>query len=182
MRTRIKFGALAVSGSIALLSATGPATATELNVDTHFGWLSVGTTFTIQEGHLYFVGEFSGSMTDMGAGSILDGGALQCPAWFDVNYLTGILSAGGHCVTTLSTGDAFFGEWECEGALGPSGPGGYLPLGSNACEGGLTVTGATGALEGLTGGNTFQGFTLLFHPDGKGSGYTTLQFRLVVPQ
>lgn len=170
------FAALSLGGA-----AVTSATAEEVNVDARFGWLSVGTLFTIQEGHLYFLGEFSGSVTDMGAGSIVDGAALQCPAWFDINYLTGVLSAGGHCVTTLSSGDAFFGSFECDGQLGASGPGGYLPLGPNACEGGLTVTGATGALEGVSGGNTFQGFTLFFHPDGKGSGYTDLQYSLDLP-
>lgn len=173
--------ALAFASVSAGLAVGSTASAEELNVDTYLGWLSVGTVFTIQEGHLFFVGEFSGSVTDMGAGTILDGAALQCPAWFDINYLTGVLSAGGHCVTTLSTGDAFFGSWECEGLLGASGPGGYLPLGPNACVGGLTVTGATGALEGMTGGNIIEGFTLLFHPDGKGSGYTNLQYNLNLP-
>lgn len=180
MRFALKsmFSALSLFAGVGLASA---ASAEEINVDAHFGWLSVGVSHTIQEGHILFLGEFSGSATDMGAGTILDGAALKCPAWFDVNFLTGRLEAGGHCVTTLSTGDAFYGSWHCEAELGAAGPGGYLPLGPNPCEGGLTVFNGTGALEGITGGNTFQGFTLLFHPDGTGSGYTTLQYSLVLP-
>ena len=181
MRKTIKRILIAAFSATMGLAVANSASAEELNVDTYLGWLSVGTVHTIQEGHLYFVGEFSGSVTDMGAGTILDGAAQRCPAWFDINYLTGVLSAGGHCVITLSTGDAFFGSWECDGLLGASGPGGYLPLGPNACVGGLTVTGATGALEGMTGGNIFEGFTLLFHPDGKGSGYNNLQYSLNLP-
>lgn len=166
---------------LAALVAGNTASAEELKVDAHFGWLSVGMVYTIQEGHLFFLGEFSGSVTDMGAGTVVDGAALQCPAWFDINYLTGVLSAGGHCVTTLRSGDAFFGEWQCSGPLGESGPGGYMPLGPAPCDGGLTVVGGTGALAGMTGGNTFQGFTLFFHPDGKGSGYTSIQYDLNLP-
>ena len=181
MRKAIKTILITLASAAMGLAVANSASAEELDVDGHFGWLSVGTVFTIQEGHLFFIGEFSGSVTDMGAGTILDRAALQCPAWFDINYLTGVLSAGGHCVTTLSTADTFFGAWECDGLLGAAGPGGYMPLGPNACEGGLTVTGATGDLEGMTGGNTSQGFTLLFHPDGKGSGYTTLQYSLDLP-
>ncbi len=164
-----------------VFAGVGAASAQDGKGDVHFGWLSVGTSHVIREGHIFFVGEFSGINSDMGAGAMFDHAATKCPASFDVNFLTQRLTADGHCTTTLTTGDAYYVQWHCEGSLeGGTGAGPY-PLGQGGCVGDLTVTGATGALEGMTGGGTFVGYTILFHPDGTGSGYSILNYDFDMP-
>lgn len=161
--------------------AAAPSRAETLTVDTNFGWLSVGSSTTISEGHVFWLGEFSGTLSDMGAGTILDHAAVQCPAWFDINFVTGVRTAGGYCVTTLTTGDTYQISFTYEGSLaGATGAGPY-PLGPDGGRGVGTVVGATGALAGTTGGNIFEAYTVLFHPDGKGSGYSILRFTLNLP-
>lgn len=156
---------------VAISAMTASAQAEDLKLDTYFGWLSVGTTYTIVEGHVFWVGEFSGTMTDNGAGSILDNAAIQCPAWFDIDFNNNTASAGGYCITTTA-GGGYVISWTCTG--GP-------PFSGIPCDGGSEVIAASGEFEGLTGTTAFQATTVLFHPNGNGSGFSTIQLDLNLP-
>jgi hypothetical protein len=108
--------------------------------------------------------------------------AWQCPGWFDVNFGTQKMSGGGHCVATMTSGDVFYLDWACEGGLAGATGTGPLPFGrDNACSGKGTITGGTGSLQGITGSNELQAVSVLFHPDGKGSGVTENTWRIVLP-
>ena len=51
-----------------------------------FGWFGVGKTYQIEKGHLYFVGEFSGTfLNDKGDGSLFDKAGVKCPAFYDID-------------------------------------------------------------------------------------------------
>lgn len=165
------------------LLASGPADAEEVKAEVNFAWLSVGTSFTISEGHIYWVGEFSGTSSDVAGGnSIFDNSASQCPAWFDIDFPNQKSAAGGYCVTTLASGDTVQISWHCEGSLAGATGQGPFPFGKdNPCNGVSTVVGGTGKLAKATGGNTFLGRTILFHPDGKGSGLSPITWHLVIP-
>jgi hypothetical protein len=175
------FGILALAVAMAVAS-TPPASAEEVRAEVNFAWLSVGTGTTINEGHTYWVGEFSGTATDIGEPSMFGNSAWKCPAWFDVDFPNNRNTAGGYCIGTLTTGDSLYISWTCEASLEGATGQGPFPFGKdNFCDGKSTVIGGTGALAGVTGDNTFQGQTILFHADGKGSGLSPLQWRLVIP-
>jgi len=57
---RIKALQCAFTAAI-LLSAYGTAHAEDWKVTGLFGWFAVGKAHQIEKGHLYFVGEFSGT-------------------------------------------------------------------------------------------------------------------------
>lgn len=164
------------------LALAVPAVAAEATFDSYYGWLSVGTTYNVNEGHAYWLGEFSGTSTSSNAPEAFRTIAWQCPGWFDVDFPNGRLQAGGYCTATVATGDVFYLAWTCGGSLAGATGKGPFPFGAdNACDGSGTITGGTGALSGISGGNALKGFTFLFHPDGKGSGYTMNEWRVTLP-
>lgn len=130
-----------------------------------FAWLSVGTVYALEEGHILWIGEFSGTSLDNGAGTFLDHAGVQCPGYLDVLASAGTAKGAGSCIWTLTSGDKVFASWQCEGGA---------PMSGKACDGPLTVTGGTGKMAGIAGSWNFHAYTVAFHPDGKGSGYSDL--------
>lgn len=121
-----------------------------------FGWVAIGNITMIDEGHAYWVGQFSGVYTEPDSSSPLNHAAWQCPGFNDVG-----IAAGGYCVITDRDGDALYAKWENDGGV-PVSKGSYV------------YTGGTGKFAGATGGGNFSGnFAGGPHPDGTQSGYTT---------
>lgn len=177
------FFKLASAACLASVVAGQPALSAETHAFTsHFGWLSVGASHQLNEGHIYWVGEFSGSATNMGADAKFDNMAMKCPAWFDVDFPNNRTTAGGYCIATLQSGDSFFISWTCESALDGATGAGAMPFGANRCNGESTIIGGTGALSGVSGRGVLRdGMTILFHPDGKGSGSTVNEWTIALP-
>lgn len=155
-----------------LITGSGLTSAAEVTGNAYFGWLAVGPTFTLEPGHLFFAGEFSGSATDLGAKTIFDHAAWQCPGSQEIDANKGTALASGHCAVTISTGDKAFGSWHCEGSA---------PMGPRPCEGIFTFTTGTGKLAGIAGTIPFRGRTVFVHADGKASGYTDFDYHITLP-
>jgi hypothetical protein len=158
-----RFGFISIAASI-LFALSASAHAQNWKAVGQFGWLGVGKAHQIEEGHFFWVGEFSGTFfNDKGAGSLFHLAGVKCPAWFDADYNTGKALDGGYCVITDIDGDQAYLIWEGVGstALGAAGPGTF------------TYTGGTGKYAGISGKNTFTGFTQVNWADGTSSGYAT---------
>lgn len=126
-----------------------------------FGWFGVGTAHQIEEGHFYWVGEFSGTFfNDKGDGSLFHRAGVKCPAHNDLNFNSGKSAAGGYCIITDTDGDKAFLSWSSKGD-NTTGPGTF------------EYTGGTGKYEGISGKNTFVGVTQVNWADGTASGFAT---------
>ena len=127
-----------------------------------FGWFGVGKAQQLEKGHLFWVGEFSGTFfNDKGAGSLFHLASVRCPGWNDLDLNKKKGRAAGTCVISESGGnDQAYVTWQCEG-------------GTEVCHGTFDYTGGTGKYEGITGhGGTFTGVTSVNWPDGMATGYS----------
>ncbi len=140
---------------------TGLATASEDRG--YFGWAANGTTFEVGPQHYFFVGAFSGALHTDATDSPLQNASLQCPGSLSIG-----IEGAGFCVYTDTGGDKLFSTWTCA-TPAPT------PAGALAALNCTNVfTGGTGKYEGASGGNSFLGVTLMAHPDGIVSGYSTV--------
>ena len=72
---------------LALPFALGtPAHAEDWKVVGTCGWFSVGKAYEIDKGHLYWVGEFSGTFFN-DKGSLFDKAGVKCPARNDIDTI-----------------------------------------------------------------------------------------------
>lgn len=154
-----------ILAQLAMLSAAamlaGSAHADDMKLVGNFGWLGVGKAYTLEQGHIYWVGEFTGTFfNDKGSGSPLDRAGVKCPAWQELNFVTKKGVAAGMCIMNDAAGDQVFLSWKCEGV--PGGP----------CKGTFDVTSGTGKYKGASGSNTFAGVTVSWK-DGTATGYST---------
>ena len=138
-----------------------PAHAEDWKATGQFGWFGVGKAFQIEKGHVYWLGEFTGTFfNDKGKGSLFDQAGVKCPANFDFDINNKKAKAGGYCVISDTSGDQAYLSWQNEGD-GVTGPGTFH------------YTGGTGKYEGIKGDGTFVGVTQINWADGTSSGYST---------
>lgn len=182
MRSNLRKACILLGAGLLTAFGSQRAAAEEHSFESYFGYLSVGTSYTINEGHIYWVGEFSGTATNNGTDPAFNNMALQCPSWFDVDFPNMRTNAGGYCVMTTTSGDALYMSWECGSTLDETAIGvGPVPFGNATCVGGGQVTGGSGELEGITGEFAMDGQIILFHPDGKSSGFSILDWTIETP-
>jgi hypothetical protein len=67
------------------------------------------------------------------------GARVQCPATVEADYRAKTQQAEGRCVITTRTGDRLFSRWKCAGEP------------DQGCRGRFTLTGGTGAYQGVSG-------------------------------
>ena len=138
-----------------------PAHADDWKVTGEFGWFGVGKAQEIEKGHVYWVGEFSGTFfNDKGAGSLFHRAGVKCPAFNDVDLNNKKGKAGGYCIITDTDGDQAYLSWRSEGDT-VTGPGTF------------DYTGGTGKYKGISGANTFVGVSQVNWKDGTTTGYAT---------
>src|SRR4249920_1763719 len=65
-----------------------------------FGWFAVGKTFELEKGHIYWVGEFSGTTFNSKGQGFMHNGSLICPGSNDIYFEGGPGGAEGHCIFT----------------------------------------------------------------------------------
>lgn len=81
--------ALRLGVVIAASICAGGAYAEDLKLRESFGWMAVGKAFSLEQGHVYWVGEFTGTFfNDEGPGGPVDRAGVKCPAWNDLNFVT----------------------------------------------------------------------------------------------
>lgn len=112
-----------------------------------FGWYAVGKITQLDEGHVFFSGEFSGVFFNDKPGGPMDGIGVQCPGVNDVTFGAsgGHSMANGVCVLIDTDGDKIFSRWAITGAF---------PVGTE--PGDWEFTGGTGKYAGIKGKNKFQ--------------------------
>jgi hypothetical protein len=156
--------------AVILASAATPALAEEIKIeDAHIGVAGIGETYALAEGHFFWVGEFTGIMTNP-SNEALDNIAIQCPGWLEFNAASNLQRGGGYCTNTLQSGDTYLTRWACEGTADP-----------DSCLGTFEVVGATGAMTGLTGSGTFEAAPSVPHANGVVSNSASATWDLVTP-
>ena len=128
----------------------------------HFGFFGVGTAHPVEEGHLFWVGEFSGTVFNDAGNGIFHRASSKCPAVSDI-FLGGEANLHGYCILTDSDGDQAFIAWKCNGPALVS------------CSGDFQWTGGTGKYTGIRGDNTFQG---IFVTQTEGYALWQAEYRL----
>jgi len=140
---------------------SAPVHAENWKVIGQFGWFGVGKAQQLEKGHVYWVGEFSGTFfNDKGKGSVFDQAGIKCPAFNDLDFNNKKSKAAGNCIFSDTAGDQAYASWQCEGD-------------TVTCHGTFDYTGGTGKYQGINGHNTFTGVTQVNWPDGTASGYAT---------
>jgi hypothetical protein len=91
----------------------------------------------------FALGSFGGRLAVQGEPSALDGAQLTCPAAIEADYTTNTQRGEGRCVITAVSGDRLFARWTCAGEP------------DKGCAGRFTLTGGTGAYQGVTGEGDF---------------------------
>jgi hypothetical protein len=136
-----------------VLCGLGTASAEDWKVTGAFGWLGLGKTYQIEKGHLYFVGEFSGTFfNDKGDGN---------PGFYDIDQNNKKGNAAGYCTISNAGGDQAYVSWKCEGD-------------GVHCNGPFEYTGGTGKYAGISGSNyTFSATTEVNWQDGTVTGLST---------
>ncbi|EYD76863.1 hypothetical protein Rumeso_01821 [Rubellimicrobium mesophilum DSM 19309] len=163
-----------VLGAILLLAGGASARAEEITVDdAYFAYGGTGTTYSLADDHLYWVGDLTGMSTTHGAGDPrFDNVAVQCPGWLDIDIGANRQKGAGFCTHIAPGGATFVSEWSCEGTIDP-----------DTCTGSNTVVSGsgTGALEGLTGTGTIAATATIVHANGATSSYTMVDMTYVLP-
>jgi len=158
---RLRTGLVTVAALMMGYGLSGVVHAEDWRVLGQFGWFGIGKAYTIEHGHTYWVGEFSGTFfNDKGKGTLFDQAGVKCPAFQDIDSNNKKSKAAGYCVITDHDGDAAYLKWQNEGD-GTTG------------QGTFDYTGGTGKYKGISGSNTFVGVTQVLWPDGTASGYAT---------
>jgi hypothetical protein len=138
------------------------AHAEDWKVTGSFGWFGVGKAYQIEKGHVYFVGEFSGTFfNDKGKDSLFDKAGVKCPAFNDLDLNNKKGKAGGYYTISDATGDQAYLSWKCDGDTAH-------------CTGTFEYTGGTGKFSGISGSNnTFSATTEVNWQDGTATGFAT---------
>ena len=138
-----------------------PAHAEDWKVTGEFGWLGVGKAQEIEKGHVYWVGEFTGTFfNDKGSGSLFHLAGVKCPASNDVDLNNKKNKGAGYCVITDTDGDQAYLTWRGEGD-------------TVSLPGTFDYTGGTGKYKGISGANTFVGHNQVNWKDGTSTGHST---------
>jgi hypothetical protein len=145
---------------VAGLAAMPVAQAQEVKPVGQFGWFGVGKAYELEKGHYYWVGEFSGTFfNDKGEGSPFHLAGVKCPAFNDINFVTGTGKSGGYCIMADADGDQAYLSWQLSGA-------------PKRATGSFTFTGGTGKYKDIRGTSPFTGVTQINWADGTASGYS----------
>ncbi len=162
IKQRFGRGALAGVAGLALgCSVVSAAHAEDWKVAGNFGWLGVGKAHQLEKGHVFWVGEFSGTFfNDKGQGSLFNLDGVKCPAAYDFDFNHKKGKAQGYCVVSDPGGDKAFLSWQCQGD-------------THDCHGTFDYTGGTGRFQGISGSNKFNGVVQVNWADGTTSGYAT---------
>jgi hypothetical protein len=149
---------IAVAGTLALC---GPVHAEDWKVTGAFGWFGVGKAYQIEKGHIYWVGEFTGTFfNDKGKDSLFHQAGVKCPGFNDLDFNNKKGTAGGVCIISDPAGDQAYVTWKCEGD-------------AVHCSGPFEYTGGTGKYRGISGANTFSAATQVNWADGTATGFAT---------
>ncbi len=137
------FMALALIGLTAaggLVASNSARAETQETIHAIVAWTGNGKSYEVGTDHAVFVGALEGPVyvqTDKGW---VPAGTATCPMIVDVNTASAAQSAQGRCIVENPDGDMIYAEVTCRGVY------------RVGCDGTMTLTGGSGAFEGITGG------------------------------
>jgi hypothetical protein len=108
--TKLLLSAAALSTGLIF---SGGTRAEDWKVTGDFGWFGVGKVFQLEKGHIYWVGEFSGTFAnDKGK---VDHTGWKCPGSNDMDLTNKKSKATGYCIISDPSGDLAHASWQCQG-------------------------------------------------------------------
>lgn len=150
----------AILSTWAMASAM-PAQAQDWKPVGTFGWFATGKVFELSKGHVFWLGEFSGTfLSDKGEGGLFHRAGVRCPAFDDNDTVNKKRSAEGRCIITDHDGDQAILTWKGAGD-------------SMSLPGTFTFLGGTGKYKTINSNNTFVGGPAVLYQDGTASGFAT---------
>ncbi|MDX1433552.1 MAG: hypothetical protein R3286_14005 [Gammaproteobacteria bacterium] len=142
---RLRRALVAVSLAAGL---AGAAHAQEGTAKALASWEGQGQIFQIEPTKAIFMGAFNGILYVETGDEALDALLMLCPGSQEISLDDYTTIASGYCTFEHASGDRVFAKWHCAGEVG-------------ACNGNMTLTGGTGAFEGITGGGEMSVRTVL---------------------
>ncbi len=136
--TVLTLASLAAGGSA--VAAKSAVAETEETINAIVAWSGKGQSYEVGADRAVFVGTLSGPVyveTDKGP---VPAGYATCPVLIDVDTASAAQTAQGRCLIENPDGDQISAEVSCRGVY------------RVGCDGTLTLTGGTGAFEGISGG------------------------------
>jgi hypothetical protein len=133
------FAALVLFGLVAAIAPDYARAEMQEKIDAIVAWTGNGTSYEVGSDRAVFVGALTGPVyvqTDKGW---VPSGTATCPMMIDVETTTAAQTAQGRCTIENPDGDMIFAEVACSGVY------------RVGCDGTMTLTGGTGAFEGVTG-------------------------------
>src|SRR5579872_5865843 len=76
-----------------------------------FGWYAVGKVFELEKDHIFWVGEFSGTVFNDAGSGFMHLASLVCPGSNDIHLDGQQGRADGYCVMTDKEGDKLYSVW-----------------------------------------------------------------------
>lgn len=142
------------------LISTG-AVAEEWRPVGQFGLTGVGQTIEIEPGHIYWLGQYTGTFfSDQGEKGLLDRAGVKCPSWADIDITNKKIIESGYCIMTDVNGDKAIASYQGSGAPPHT-------------TGTWNWKSGTGKYKDIKGANTYGGNSVVNWPDGSVSGYAT---------
>lgn len=133
------FAALALFGLVAAIAPGDARAETQEKIDAIVAWTGNGTSYEVGSERAVFVGALTGPVyvqTDKGW---VPSGTATCPMMIDVVTASAEQAAQGRCTIENPDGDMIYAEVTCRGIY------------RVGCDGTMTLTGGTGAFEGISG-------------------------------
>lgn len=156
---------LALAASVAAV----PAWAEEGTFQARFGFLAVGSVTPLEEGHVFWSGHFSGSLSDLSGQGPVHNAFVQCPGTNDLDLNAGTAALEGYCVVSDGGESRIFIRWNCTGRPG------------TCDEGRAEWTSGTGRWAGLTATATFTAQLGPALSDGSVPGYAVWDVAYAAP-
>ena len=133
------FAVFALFGLVAAVAPGDARAETQEKIDAIVAWTGNGTSYEVGSERAVFVGALTGPVyvqTDKGW---VPSGIATCPMMIDVVTASAEQVAQGRCTLENPDGDMIYAEVTCRGIY------------RVGCDGTMTLTGGTGAFEGITG-------------------------------
>lgn len=134
------FAALALFGLVALVAPGDARAETKETIDALVAWTGSGTSYEVGGDRAVFVGALTGPVYVETEKGWVPSGTATCPMMVDVVTTSAEQVAQGRCTIENPDGDMIYAEVTCRGIY------------RVGCDGTMTLTGGSGAFEGITGG------------------------------
>lgn len=124
---------------VASVAAVDARAETQEKIDAIVAWTGNGTSYEVGSERAVFVGALSGPVYVQTEKGWVPSGTATCPMMIDVVTASAEQTAQGRCTIENPDGDMIYAEVTCRGVY------------RVGCDGTMTLTGGSGAFEGISG-------------------------------